>query len=365
MATEEEYLTFNQTVEKLGITEDELLNLVSGNQLRAFRIDRETKFRVQDVEKLCKEGGTVLAAQESVVLDFDDLPDDVQLVEEEVPLEEEPAPAAEDAPAEEMLEIAEEPAEELSLAEEPAMDFGAEEEGLSLAEESSTDSNPELEETVMTDSSEVAHTEELTIDDDNFDFSTQEVTIHEDAISDDEVAGEQTSVDETIPVEDDGEYEEEAPSASRRQYGRASGSASRRMTLTPERKGASVSDLVFTGVLMLLTLAMVYPAMLLGTVLIFGYTQGNDTILPGQLTWTEGETPNISKTFIPSSFQWIQDKDLKKQFGMATYGEGLDHAVDFKERLNLKMIKLDIPETAPAGGAAGDGTGAPAAGGGE
>ena len=44
----EEYLTFDETVAKLGVSEDELLNMVSGNTLRAFRIDRETKFKLED-----------------------------------------------------------------------------------------------------------------------------------------------------------------------------------------------------------------------------------------------------------------------------------------------------------------------------
>lgn len=321
MATEE-YLTFNQTLEKLGITEDELLNLVSGNQLRAFRIDRETKFRVQDVEQLCKEGGTVLAAQESAVLDFDDL-EDVKLMEDkpaaadEIALVEEPAPA------------------------EPAVDFG--DDSLEIVEPT-TDSNPELEETVMTDSSQVAHTEELSLDDDNYDFSTQEVTIHEDALSEDEVGASQTSVDETIPVE-----EEPAPAASHRMSARASAaySGASRRTLAPAGSGEkTIGDLVWTGLLAVCALGMIYPAMLMGTMLFYGMTTTREFIAPSDVTYDSKHEANIGSVWVPKMFRWVQEKDLKNTFGSATYAGGLTEVLPFEERVKRNMIKLEQPAAA-------------------
>lgn len=370
MATEE-YLTFNQTVKKLGISEDELLNLVSGNQLRAFRIDRETKFRLEDVDGLrAQEGEAPLEAEESAVLDFNDLPEDIVLMEEETPSEETLSIAPDegellslDGGEDSAFELV--PAEEVALPEdelaiveeEPAFDFG--DDSLEIVE-STSEGGREQEETIVTDSSAVAGLDELTMEDEDFDFSTQEVTIHEDAISEDEVLDEQTAVDETIPLEEEEEVEQAAHKArsqrsQRSQRGRASGGStavsgrSRSMSSLDGSAGKGAGGLIWTGILAIMVLAMIYPSLLLGTLLVYGYTTGRETIAPGSQTW-DGVPENISEIWVPKAFSWVLGDDVRNYFGSATYevaGVTLDKAISFSDRESMNMLKIDTVAPAP------------------
>lgn len=334
----EEYLTFEQTAKKLGISEDELLNLVSDNRLRAFRINRETKFRVEDVDGLDLSDGVASVAMESAVLDLDELPDDVVLLDEDssgsgigaqdtfkesadelLMMEDDEVPAAEP-----------EEAEALDIFEEPSL----------------TDSSSELEETVITDSSKVAGTEELSLDDDNFEFSTQEITIQEDAITEDEVSG-NTSIDETIPVEDE-EFTQQGGRTARRSHRAAAardtgGSLRSRRAMAMMEAPKGRADLLWTGILGVLVLAMIYPVLLMSTVIFFGMTDGRDHIAPGQQTY-DGTLGNIGNPFVPGMFKWIQTKNVANYLGSPSHAQ--PH-IKFEERLRLGMIKFPAPR-APA-----------------
>lgn len=334
----EEYLTFEQTAKKLGISEDELLNLVSDNRLRAFRINRETKFRVEDVESLDLSDGVAGAAMESAILDLDELPDDVVLLDEDSSGSGIGAQDTFKENADELLMLDE---DEIPAAQEEEFE---EAEALDIFEEPSlTDSSSELEETVITDSSKVTGTEELSLDDENFEFSTQEITIQEDAITEDEVSG-NTSIDETIPVDDE-EFTQNAGRGARRSHrasaarGDTGGSlrSRRAMSMMDAPKGRA--DLLWTGILGVLVLAMIYPVLLMSTVVFFGMTDGRDHIAPGQQTY-DGTLGNIGNPFVPAMFKWIQTKNVAGYLGSPRNAQ--PH-ITFDERLRIGMIKFPSP----------------------
>lgn len=368
----EEYLTFDETVTKLGVSEDELLNMVSSNTLRAFRIDRETKFKLEDVEAVSGSSyssGNIDApsadsdielaeAPEDEVLELDDMPEDVVMLEE--------GDSADDLPPEQ----ASESVVELGGESEEVMDFSddsfeiledeptSEPEILEAADESlaildsatDIDSNPELEETVITDSSSIENTEELSIDDDGFDFSTEEITVQEDAISEDELAAEQTVMDEDEGVDEGAydDYQEDDDYPSTRTTAR--GSARRRRD-GYDKPVKFKTDVLWTAVLAALVIIMIYPAMMMASLLFYGFTTGPSHLSVGKQTY-EGEIKNISPVFVPGIFKWVQGKQVSELLGTPTFGDGHTGNIPFSKRLQSGMIKLDEdkPEEKSTGG---------------
>jgi len=375
----EEYLTFDETVAKLGVSEDELLNMVSGNTLRAFRIDRETKFKLEDVEAVALGGGAASAPAEDIValdssdmfdieeepeiaaapdsgdsgeiFEIDDLPDDIVMVDEGDSSELEVTADLTDASSDII-----EPDESISMVEleqESSMvDFG--DDSLEILEpdaDSDIDSNSELEETVMTDSSSINNTEELSVDEDDFDFSTQEVTVQEDAITEDEIGGDPTVVgyddDEGEVAEEEEEFEDEG-------YSPASARRSRR-SRTFDKEPKIQTDVVWTGAMAVLLVLMIYPTLMFGYLLFHGYTTGMSAIPVGEQRY-DGEVQNISPIFVPSMFKWIPES-VHGFLGERTYGKGQTGYVPFQQRIDSGQLKLDEPN---AGGAATSESAAPA-----
>ncbi|MEK7866367.1 MAG: helix-turn-helix domain-containing protein [Planctomycetota bacterium] len=65
-----EYLSFEDVVSQLGLSEDEVKRLVSEGELRAFRDEDRMKFRKEDVDSLAARGGGG-GGEEGTILDLD------------------------------------------------------------------------------------------------------------------------------------------------------------------------------------------------------------------------------------------------------------------------------------------------------
>lgn len=80
---DEAYISFEQAAERLGIDEDQLLDLVASNELQAVRVNRETMFKTADIEAFASREVDTNVSLDSV--DLEDLPDDIVLLGGDTP----------------------------------------------------------------------------------------------------------------------------------------------------------------------------------------------------------------------------------------------------------------------------------------
>lgn len=348
----EEYLTFDETAKKLGISEDDLLNLVSSNALRAFRIDRETKFRVEDINAhlgISGDEAAPLALEESAVLELDDLPDDVVLVDEEPQVAEEQTITPPEEP--EVVATAEPQTpgdnnEESKMTGFEKIDSESDDTGESDIIDFDDSDIKEVKETSLEDTmatssaSNLDATEAIApLEDDDFDLNTQEVTIQEEAISDDDI-GSETLTEETLEV-DDVEEEEVAPKKAPPRRARRSAVASRsRISSVSDDDSGDKKGLLWTVIIAAVCILMLYPSTLVAFVLFKGYSDSADTISPGSQSFG-GTIQNIGAPFVPSIFKVVKSQDLANAFGRAEYGNNLTRFVPIAERIEMGLVEVD------------------------
>lgn len=334
----DKYYSFEEAAQKLGITEDDLINLVSNNALRSYRKGGDTMFKAEDIDNY-QPSSQSAPGMESQVIELDDLPDDIEMVDATA----DDAPVSDDSFTETVGVSGETNLD--AQADEPQQDslvIDAEEPALATPEENGTmdadsqNANGELEieveepqdtppaaapelddsgidgETVMTDSSALGITEEITADDD-VSVNTQEITLQETAISDDEA---------TMPIDtDQGDFTEDlseaaGPSVSKRARvsGRASGYSARAHAAPPPAAG-SKGGLLWTVIIAATVLVMLYPAFLLISIVCFDFADTRTTIGVGdqKIPDTLGKRAplrNVGRPVVPEYYRWIVEKPI-------------------------------------------------------
>jgi hypothetical protein len=230
-------LSFNDVVNELGISEDELKKLVADNEIRSFHEAGELKFKKEDVNQLKNR----LETAPTIVLsdtDSSSLLDDEPLLEEEPTLEE---PTLEEPALEEPV-LEEQPSSNETTLEEPVLEDAGKEPELDL-------SGPE----------EVSPSEETVMDVDGIlDDDDDAITLEEPETDTSKSVGDDTVLDSGLGDEDDlsfGLDDTEEDDI----LGQATSSGGPRM-LTPRTQEASPA---LTGLLVLLALILILPGAIL------------------------------------------------------------------------------------------------------
>ncbi len=355
------YLGFDETMDMLGLSEDQLMDLVAANELRAFRIDRDMKFKESDIRTRQGQGAAAASAagapeaEEAVELEeADDLSVDLVAQEpaeagEALELEELEEPVAlmdaeEALPAEEAVPelAAQESPLELSEIDESELEVSAAEEtlatveipdsglveagGVDLAAGDEAETQAVGEDSEVGDGTEVVlessssdglGTEEIVFEDEDLaigdaeeeELGTQEVTVREEALEDEAptIADQQITLD---LGEDEGDtvapQDEEEPETSRPLSGRRSAGSVRRRGWEQPKAAGGKGDLAFAAVLAITCLAMILPIMLYATIAWKGYTLGRETLPVGDIKL--GQPVEMAAVFKPDWTDLFRDK---------------------------------------------------------
>lgn len=283
---EEEYVTFEEATKLLKLKEEVLLDLVASNELRAYRINREMKFKKNELLDWSGnkgKGKAAAVAAEPVVPDTVMSTEAIDIIdaEEEAQVElleiEEPKagaiPLAEADEEEAMATVALEVDDDM----EPAFSLDETEEVPSVAAVS------KQTEMVGSGGDSGLGTEEIVFEDEDLTPSDNRVADVEDStatmVVEETVDLEETDGGMHTQVIDSEDLEDEKPSkksrsgtVSSQRHMPAAGSLRRRGIGAPVAAGFSLSGLIWTSLLGLLVLAMAYPALLLMTMIGFGET---------------------------------------------------------------------------------------------
>ena len=281
----------------LSISEDELLNLVAANEIRAFRIDREMKFKESDVralsQRLVATGGGAEAAAVPV-----EAAEIMSVDLAEVPPSEAP-PAAEEVSA-------------TAAPEEDASSTVALEDEAAATEVAMEAPGERTEPVVEVPRGEGLGTEEIVFEDEDLAISgieeqavgTQEITVQEKAVTvkDKEMTPAVDEMEMTVREE----AVAAAPRPSRRLSGRppsARAASMRRGMLVASRvKGNPVMNAVLVSTVLM----MLYPMLLLGTVMWKGYaTKPIET--PNPRVEHSGMAPDMGSRLLPRYFRWAKE----------------------------------------------------------
>ncbi|MHC4870867.1 MAG: hypothetical protein ACYTFY_03385 [Planctomycetota bacterium] len=211
---EDSFLTFEETMEKLGLSEEELLNMVAANELRAFMKNREMHFRESDLAAAEVSAGAGALSEEAeedvLVLDEDhgdinieDEDEEILLLDDEDESAESPPEAALDTePASETVitetpEVEEEIDISDMLLEEPVLDEDSEDAEVPDTEAITqrTPSAAALQEAVEDDTVDGT----VILDSDDVDLGGDEIALEGDDIS---VADEDVSLEDADIVEE-------------------------------------------------------------------------------------------------------------------------------------------------------------------
>lgn len=377
----DEFYSFAETVEKLGISDDELTELVSNDAIPMQRAGRKMKFKVTDVEAYLNNGGA--KKDESRVIELDEIPDDIELVGAN------DLPPAEDSGAidfgddeigsavvvsDEMVEtddgevelaVVSSPltfddaeAEAVTEAVEPVEtvdDLVVEEPAAEIVEEVADDLVVEEPAEIMTDET-MAVEEEIT-DDATMEVSgedvgdetvnTQDVTINEEPITEDEIAADS---DEAETMES--EEEDAAASKSSRMTARSSMSSRNRFAPPAEEGGGNKKDIIWLGALAALAMFMIYPTFLVGSMAFYGIVDQQELIEPGRqklmrFDGLQNPLNTIGEPVIPKMFAWIKENKAHEWFGIrktkeSDLGKPVDKFVKYEERNEKGLMKEPV-----------------------
>jgi len=335
---DDRYLSFEDTMKALNVGEDDLLNLVAANELRAFRIDREMKFKESDVKSMA----TARGGGQADIVDIEDA--DVVMVDAPGEVKIDAVPILEDAPAVDEA-LPEEPevvlldedvggaaaTEEIALEDEAGGTVLLEDEDIELdtvgaAEEGQTEMASATELAPAADQTEAVldaptrrdglGTEEIVFEDEDLAIGslddeasgTQEVTVQEGAIADEDVTIAEEDMEVTVAEDTE---RGTGVGASRRAAGisaRASSrmSARRREVAVARAKG----NPIMAGLLVLTGIMMLYPFGLYVATAYMGYTTQPYVNTSGSITAEmvdRGYVPELGTVFIPEQFRWTRN----------------------------------------------------------
>lgn len=340
------FISFEDAMRSLNVEEDELHDLVAANELRAFRVDREMKFKEADVQALAAKGisGASAGAPDEDIVSIDEA--DVVLVdtpggtaayepvvaedvggdmgEPTMPLEEqEEVSLLDEDDGLQVPEVSAEPVDDMGedgatvVLDEGDLDveeFGFEDESptQAAAAEGATEMALEAEDeatemalepageggstepVLEPASSDGLGTEEIIFEDEDLDIGS----LDDDSIGTQEVTVQEAAIGDEMTIQDDtgvGVAASAPPSRSGRGGGRStvrrSGRASARRTLQVEkRKG----DTFTAAVLVLTALMMIYPGLLYVNMAWQGYIAGEESFTDGEI-----KSDGLAKTYGP------------------------------------------------------------------
>lgn len=377
---EERYLSFDETMKALGVTEDDLLNLVAANEIRAFRIDREMKFKQSDVQAMAKKAGAgsddVISIEDAgaVLVDVpeevdlqaaaDTIPataEDVVLLDEEV---EQAAPAA----ATEAISLEDEGEGTVVLSDDmlDADDESATQTQVALSGAGEPEVHTEM--AMAPTGSEGLGTEEIVFEDedlaigslDDSSFGTQEITVKEAAIDDADVTVADEDLEPTIQENAVGGSSGARRSASVSAKASAKLSARRRQIAIVKTKG----NPVMLAFLAITVLSMFYPLGLYVSLMFQGFTTqpcqntSGPWAKPGEFA---GQVPEYGVVVVPGQFAWTRNNMAPDKVSQSIGAEA-DNKWSYNRSENIEWwgrpgnydpnalpdTKNPAPDTAPA-----------------
>ncbi len=363
------FLTFEQTMEKLGVTEEELLNMVASNELRAFMKNREMHFKDVDISGVTKDIVADAVVEEKEAVDdglqiddgvlviADDEDNDLAPPEAEVITEQKSAikeTVITDAVGVDSEDISEmlddepdsdndlivEPDEEIIEPEavtetsvEVVMGNDTEDKTIIIDDDISIEDD-EIELSVESDSGVGLGTEEIVFEDDDLSIGlededemvTEQVTIEEEAISvdDDELAIEDDVVAATAIIDDDDMSIDEEPEA----IGRGGAKRSQR-TSARRRPPVDSSEKIPTGSLIwAIPIAATFLISLIPLTSLFSEISQGFSIQPSTYTGAEidynAPIPKSDGLFVPEHLEpliGVKDGELDPQGALSWMGE--------------------------------------------
>ncbi|MBN2712785.1 MAG: hypothetical protein JXR97_10205 [Planctomycetes bacterium] len=347
------FISFDEAMQILSVAEDELHDLVAANELRAFRVDREMKFKEGDVRDLAS--GVKASSGDSGVLSIDDADvvmvdadEDIVLADDAADFEMEDVElvdADEGVPELDDMVVADDgdvtvsmdsgELEVASIEEDSGGTMVIEDDGFEL-EGASDHTQPIVEDgatqvalsstggstepVLESPGTDGLGTEEIIFEDEDLAIGsldddmvgTQEVTVQEAAVgASDLTIRDDTGVSAAV-MEDD----VEATGASRRVSARRSGRSSVRRTLQVTR---AKGDGLWAGILGVTALAMLYPMMLYVNIAWHGYTVGSDT-LPSGYDSNEITVREMGPLFVHKFFRGFVDYEVSGAKPAAWWG---------------------------------------------